>query len=123
MLSHTMKSKFLPTGGASGLRFDLDCAKALLLRGLRFLKACYVDGFRAILSGQYTKRQAALLIAALVPVLLTVAVMTVPLILFPTEGHRAFYHFAHILSTDGASLLPFTISVITATVGMKIPVG
>ncbi len=88
-----------------------------------FLKSCYVDGTRAIIAGRYNRRQAAIIIAAMLPVLLTTAVITVPMILFPTEGHKAYFQFASILNTDPTSLIPLVIGTVTATLGLKVPVG
>lgn len=88
-----------------------------------FLKSCYFDGTRAIIAGRYSRRQGVLIIAAMLPILLTTAVITVPLVLFPTEGHKAYFQFASILNTDPASLVPLLIGSVTATLGLKVPVG
>ncbi len=98
-------------------------AKETLRRTPAFLKTCYVDGLLAIIGGRYSRRQAALIITAMLPVLLTTALITVPLILFPTEGHRAYFQFASILSTEPVSLIPMLIGSVSATLGLKVPLG
>ncbi len=86
-----------------------------------FLKISYVDGLRAILFGRFTRRQATFVIVAIVPLLLTVFMLTVPSFLFQTERHNAYYYFARILSSEPASLIPFLLGALSATVGLRLP--
>ncbi|GAA5476701.1 hypothetical protein [Haloferula helveola] len=88
-----------------------------------FLKACYVDGLSAIFQGRFDRRQGAIVIVAMLPILLGAMFVTVPMLLFPTEGHKAFYHFASILSNDPSAMLPFFIGTVSATLGLKVPLG
>lgn len=87
-----------------------------------FLKICYVDGMKALVAGRYDTRQACIIIAATVPVLLGVMVLFVPLALFPTPEHRAFYHFADTLANDSISMLPVVLGAVSTTLGLKVPV-
>ena len=102
-----------------GYRF----AKHELIASARFLKACYVDGTKAIVAGKYTRGQAAVIIFGMIPVLLCVALMTIPSVLFPTPDHNSYYMFAKILANQGTSALPIILGVISTTLSLKVPVG
>lgn len=123
MLSQSHASCASVAPKQSHLKVAAEHAMVFLRQTPGFLKSCYVDGFRAIIAGRYSRRQGFLIIAAMLPVLLTTAVITVPLVLFPTEGHKAYFQFASILNSDPASLVPLVIGSITATLGLKVPVG
>lgn len=88
-----------------------------------FLKLCYVDGFRALVAARYDKRQAGLIIASTIPVLLSAGVLFVPTILFPTPEHKEYYHFARTLANDSISMIPVALGAIATTLGLKIPLG
>jgi len=88
-----------------------------------FLRTCYVDGGRALLTGSYSHRQAAVIIAASTPAILGVLFLTVPALLFPTPGHNAFYHFAHELNADPASMMPVLLGAVSSTLGLKVAIG
>lgn len=123
MLSHSSASVPSDSPKQSHLKVAAEHAVVFFRQAPGFLKSCYVDGVRAIIAGRYNRRQAVLIMMAMLPVLLTTAVITVPLILFPTEGHKAYFQFASILNTDPASWIPFLIGSVTATLGLKLPVG
>ena len=128
MLSRTPSSTAAPEAAAepkasSHFKIAAEHAAIFLRQTLGFLKSCYIDGLGAIIAGKYNRRQAAIIIAAMVPVLLTTAVIMVPLVLFPTEGHKAYFQFAAILNSDPTSLIPLAIGSVTATLGLRIPVG
>ncbi|MEP4076582.1 hypothetical protein [Haloferula sp.] len=89
----------------------------------KFLKSCYVDGFRALIEGRYSRRQAAMIIAGTLPTILGTMMITVPSILFPSPGHQAFYHFGNTLGGEPASLIPVAIGAISSTLGLRIPLG
>ena len=86
-----------------------------------FLKNSYVDGLQAILSGDYTGRQAAMIILGMIPMLLCIALMILPAVLFPTPEHHAFYHFGRYLSEQVSTGIPLIIGLISTTLGLKIP--
>ena len=102
-----------------------------LLRGLKhgtvttgkFLKSCYVDGFKALIAGHYSRPQAAMIIAGTLPTILGALMITMPGILFPTPGHQAFYYFGSTLGCDPASLIPVVLGGISSTLGLRIPLG
>jgi len=107
----SMRTQFIPK------------TKAFLLEAAQFTKSCYVDGFKALVAGEYNNRQALLIIVATIPVLLSVAMLVVPTVLFPTPEHQAFYHFARTLSGDSASMVPVVIGAVSTTLGLRIPLG
>ena len=87
-----------------------------------FLRAAYIEGPKAILRGNFSKRQGTLLCMATMPILLGVLFVTVPGILFPSPGHKAYYHFAVSLGNELIALVPMFIGIVSTTVGLKLPV-
>lgn len=92
-------------------------------RTAQFLKLCYIDGMKALIAGKYDTRQACIIITATTPVLLSMMILFVPLTLFPTPEHRAFYHFADTLAHDSISMIPVFLGAISTTLGLKIPLA
>lgn len=88
-----------------------------------FLISCYTEGLRAIFTGNFTRRQAFLIIAASLPAILALLLTTVPSILFPTPGHQAFYYFATNLQGTSTTLILASLGLASATLGLKIPLG
>ena len=107
----SMRTQFVPTAGK------------FLAQTAHFLKTCYVDGFKALLMGKFDQRQAILIIVATIPILLSVGMLVIPTVLFPTPQHQAFYHFAQTLADDSISMVPVVIGAISTTLGLKIPLG
>lgn len=89
----------------------------------KFLKTCIIDGGRAVLEGRFTTRQGILIAAGQLPILLGVMLITVPALLFPTPEHNAFYEFARQLATGASSAVPILLGLVSATLGLKIPLG
>lgn len=123
MLSRTRDFPDTPHEKPCLVKASVDHARYLLRQVPGFLKSCFVDGTRAIIAGRYNRRQAAIVIAAMAPILIGTAVITVPLILFPTEAHKAYFQFANILNTDPVSMIPLAIGSVAAMLGLKVPVG
>ncbi|WP_200279695.1 hypothetical protein [Haloferula rosea] len=107
----SMRTHFLPN------------ARKFLGQTAHFLKTCYIDGFRALLLGKFNQRQAILIIVATIPILLSVGMLFIPTVLFPTPQHQAFYHFAQTLAGDSISMIPVVIGAVSTTLGLKIPLG
>lgn len=81
----------------------------------------FLEGPKAVLEGRYGWPQALILICSTLPALLGLVALTLPGILFPTEAHRAYYHFACNLANDPLSLLPFAIGAVTIVLGLRVP--
>lgn len=89
----------------------------------KFLKGSYVDGFSALLKGNYSRRQAALIIAGNVPTILGALLITVPEVLFPLPAHQAFYYFGTSLGGNASSFIPIILGAVSSTLGLRIPLG
>jgi hypothetical protein len=127
MLSHTTRLslsliRFRENPGSTFRALSLQIARGIKTSA-KFLKSCYVDGFRALIAGRYTRRQAALIIAGNLPTILGALMITVPGVLFPSPGHQAFYHFAATLGCEPSSLIPVFLGAISSTLGLRIPIG
>jgi hypothetical protein len=127
MLSYTSRLSLALKGFKENPSSTLRRGATHATNGLRttgiFLKTCYVDGFRALLAGHYSRRQAAVIMCATMPTILGALMITVPGLLFPSPGHQAFYHFAETLGRDPTSLIPVILGTISSTLGLKIPLG
>lgn len=88
-----------------------------------FLKSCFVDGTRSLVAGNYSKKQAAIIIAASLPAIAGAVMITLPGVLFPTPAHQAFYYFAQTLATEPAALLPSLLGLVSSTLGLRVPLG
>lgn len=96
-------------------------AMIILGRIAHQLRLTYIDGPRALLAGRYSHRQAAYIMLATLPVFLGTLFITVPGILFPSPGHKAFYHFACSVGSDFSALIPVILGAISTSLGFKIP--
>lgn len=118
-----MQTLAVPTESPASASTNTQSITSHLVQIPAFLKSCYVDGLFTILQGRFNTRQAAIILLATVPLLLTIILQTVPSLLFPTEAHHAYYHFAQILSGDSVSTIPFLMGAVTITLGLKVPVN
>lgn len=92
-------------------------------KSLTFLKTSLVDGSRSLIRGEYSHRQAAIVIASTLPAIIAALVVTLPGILFPTEAHQAFHYFAQSLETEKVSMLPTFLGLASSILGLRVPVG
>jgi hypothetical protein len=82
----------------------------------------FLAGPRAVIEARYSPAQAWILILATLPSILGVLAMKIPSVLFPTEGHRAFFLYAHTVATDPLSLVPVVLGIVTLLLSFRIPV-
>jgi len=87
----------------------------------RFFRNWFIDGPRLLLTGRFTRREAAFIAMSAVPALLGVAVITLPAYLFNSPQHNAFYHFGQCLKGENFALIPMGIGALSAVFGFRFP--
>jgi hypothetical protein len=87
----------------------------------RFLFDTYVKRPLALLQIGMGKRTAGFMITGLVPLLLAVATMLLPLLIFSSPQSEAYYYFARTLAFDPISLLPVLIGIIVMGALFRFP--
>ena len=124
-----MKAQILPKELLSGSRPRTNQPRHSLHRCLqqklgkvRPKVDAFLAGPRALIEARYSPAQAWILILATLPSILGVLAMKVPGVLFPTEGHRAFFLYAHTVATDPMSLMPIAVGAVTLLLSFRIPV-
>ncbi|WP_353565829.1 hypothetical protein [Haloferula sargassicola] len=87
------------------------------------MKETFVEGPKAVIQARYSGAQAAIMICSTLPAILGSLALTVPELLFPTEGHRAFFQYACNVSHDPMSLAPIMTGAVTTLLGLRIPLS
>ncbi|MCU0795490.1 MAG: hypothetical protein MUF31_06090 [Akkermansiaceae bacterium] len=90
-------------------------------RFVKFLRAAYIDGPKAVLRGEFTHRQGLFLCLATLPILIGALFITLPEVLFPSPGHRAYYHFAISVGNELVAMVPVIIGMVATTFGLRLP--
>jgi hypothetical protein len=88
-----------------------------------FFREWFIDGPRMLLTGRFTRRAGAFMVASALPSILTALFLTVPGMLFHTPEHHAFFHFAKTLEGDGVSMLPVILGTLSSLFSFRFPLG
>jgi hypothetical protein len=88
-----------------------------------FFRNWFIDGPKLLLKGKFSRRAAFFLTIGALPALMGVAYILLPDVLFPTPQHNAFFHFAKVVSSDVASLIPIGIGLIATIFSFRLPLG
>lgn len=85
------------------------------------LKLTFWSGPRLLFTTRLSFRTAGFMIAAAVPAIVCMTVMTVPALVYTTPESNAYFYFGRILQSDPVSWIPMGVAAFSSILALAVP--
>ena len=111
----------MPSQASGNQRRHLTVADVFGHFGGRYFHNWFIVGPRLVLTGRFSRREAAFIAVSALPALLGLAFITLPAFIFNSPDQNAFYYFGKCLEKDSAALIPMALGVVSSIFSFRFP--